>query len=187
MHRQLQVHSFLPLTLANGPGARCALWLQGCSLACPGCFNAETHSFSGGNTYSVEEMCSWITSCSGIEGLTISGGEPLQQAEGLFDLLRKLRSTTDLSVLLFSGFTVDEIEKMDLMRDLSCLVDVLISGRYVQDLSLRAGLIGSSNKSVCFFSDRYTAEDLVLVPPCELIISPEGEVSATGIDPVSLR
>jgi anaerobic ribonucleoside-triphosphate reductase activating protein len=137
--------------------------------------------------HSVQEVCSWITDCPDVEGVTVSGGEPLQQAAELLNLLRKLRAKTQLSVLLFSGFSIEEIDRMGLMPELSSLLDVLICGRYEEDLSLKSGLIGSSNKSVCFFSDRYRAENLDVVPPGEVIISPDGDVLATGIDPVSLR
>jgi anaerobic ribonucleoside-triphosphate reductase activating protein len=183
----LQVHSFLASTRANGPGKRCCLWLQGCSLGCDGCFNPETHAVSGGKGHAVDEVFQWISQAPGIEGLTISGGEPLQQRHELLELLELVRSKTDLSVLLFTGFAVCELEKMGCLSQLERLVDVLIAGRFVADESLKSGLIGSSNKTVHYFSERYTDADLNQVPVAEAIISAEGEISLSGIDPLILR
>lgn len=187
MSSQLRVHSFLPLTYANGPGARCALWLQGCSLGCAGCFNADTHSFSSGQLCDVADVFSQIQSCADVEGITISGGEPLQQADALIRLMTLIKQQTTLSVLLFSGFSFAEITSMSCYAHLEGLLDVLIAGRFEQNNLARVGLIGSSNKTVHFFSDRYSAMDLEQVPLCEAVISADGEVVVTGIDPVSLR
>ena len=187
MANRLRIHSFEPLTQANGPGKRCCLWLQGCSLGCDGCFNPETHSVLTGNWHGVEEVFDWIVQSPAVEGLTVSGGEPLQQPQALLELLELVRSKTDLSVLLFTGFARTELEHSGMFSRLEPLVDVLIAGRYVSDLALRSGLIGSSNKSVHFFSTRYGEEDLADVPVSEVIISSEGVVSVSGIDPLSLR
>lgn len=184
---QLAVHSFVPATRANGPGKRCCLWLQGCTLVCPGCFNPETHDRSFGRMHCVDEVLRWIKESDSIEGLTVSGGEPLQQPEAVIALLTRLRQETDLSVILFSGFRTEELERSGLLSKLRAVVDVLIAGRYEPEQALRHGLIGSSNKDVHFFSDRYSAEDLDSVPVTEVIISADGEVVVSGIDPLAMR
>ncbi|MCU0780030.1 MAG: radical SAM protein [Akkermansiaceae bacterium] len=43
----LRLHAFLPRSRANGPGWRSVVWVQGCSLGCPGCFNPQTHDWEG--------------------------------------------------------------------------------------------------------------------------------------------
>ncbi len=156
-------------------------------MGCLGCFNPETHDFKNDALYNVEEVFSWVAAASDIEGLTVSGGEPLQQPESLLELLELVYTQTDLSVLLFTGFSFEEVELMPCFNKLQSLVDVMIAGRYKQEVALRSGLIGSSNKTMHFFSDRYSKEDLVIVPVSEVIISPNGEMAVTGIDPVSLR
>lgn len=187
MSNKLRVHSFLSLTYANGPGARCCLWLQGCSLGCLGCFNPETHSFKNDSLYSVGEVFSWIENAEGIEGLTVSGGEPLQQQEQLIELLTIIRSKTDLSVLLFTGFCYEEVEVMPCFTTLQSLVDVLIAGRYVAGSARPSSFTGSANKSLHYFSSRYSATDLAIVPVSEVIISPSGELALTGVDPLKSR
>src|SRR5688572_14366439 len=109
----LRLHRFLPSSRANGPGSRAVLWVQGCSLACLGCYNPATHAHSGGQVASVDDLFERITALSdSIEGVTISGGEPLQQLRPVLLLLRRLRAQTPLSVLMFSGYRWDEIRRM---------------------------------------------------------------------------
>jgi anaerobic ribonucleoside-triphosphate reductase activating protein len=120
-----------------------------------------------------------------IEGLTVSGGEPLQQLVPLLDLLRRVRQETSLTTLLFSGFTWAEIQRMPAAASLLGCVDVLIAGRYEAGQRLARDLRGSANKTTHFLTGRYTPADLQAVPPAEVIITPTGEVILSGIDPLS--
>jgi anaerobic ribonucleoside-triphosphate reductase activating protein len=177
----LRIHQFLPFSRANGPGGRAVLWVQGCSLGCPGCFNPTTHAVDGGETVSVSDLFQRIAALRDrIEGITVSGGEPLQQPLALAELLSRIKAETTLSVILFTGFSWNEIEASETLRD----VDVLIAGRYDHAHRLAHGLRGSTNKTLHFLTDRYTSVDLEPVPPAEVILTPDGEVIMTGIDPV---
>src|SRR5262245_17271767 len=99
----LRVHAFLPSSRANGPGLRAVLWTKGCSLGCPGCFNPQTHAFTGGERVPVEALFGRLVDRGdAIEGLTVSGGEPLQQFRPLLVLLRRVREQTPLSVIVFT-------------------------------------------------------------------------------------
>src|SRR5262245_10990749 len=103
MNATLRLHAFIPFSRANGPGTRAVIWSQGCTLNCPGCFNPETHSFKGGEEVSVDDLFRRLASIGErIEGITISGGEPLQQLHPLLAFLRRVRGETNLSVLLFT-------------------------------------------------------------------------------------
>lgn len=191
---QLRIHNFLPQSRANGPGERAAIWVQGCTLGCPGCFNEPTHPAEGGGLFSPDELFERITALGDrIEGVTISGGEPLQQKAGVAALLRRIKSETNLSTVLFTGFSWEELEKMGKKQEpertglpLAVLedVDVLIAGRYVQELRIARDLRGSSNKKLYFLTDRYSAADFEPVPDAEIIITPEGEVILSGIEPL---
>ena len=183
----LHIHCFLPLSRANGPGGRAVIWVQGCSLGCPGCFNPDTHPFEGGELVSVGDLFGRIVALGGtIEGVTVSGGEPLQQWGPLLALLRRVRRETTLSVLLFTGYTWEEIHLMPDAGTLLACVDVLIAGRYdaSQHLACGESLRGSANQTMHLLTDRYTMDDLQSVPPAEVIITAEGEVVMSGIDPV---
>ncbi|MEN4012834.1 MAG: 4Fe-4S single cluster domain-containing protein [Bellilinea sp.] len=183
----LRVHHFEPSSRSNGPGIRAVLWLQGCTLRCPGCFNPHTHPRKGGKVLPVETIAKWIGRIArDIEGITLSGGEPLQQMRSVIRLLRLIRSQTDLSVILFSGYEMAEIQVMPRAQTLLGLIDMLIAGRYVADRRAGRGLVGSENKTVHCVTNRYTAADLQSVPDAEVIINPNGTILATGITPLRL-
>lgn len=200
--QNLRIHQFLPLSYANGPGARAVLWVQGCTLACPGCFNAPTHPQASGQIISVDALfeCTFALKDT-IEGITISGGEPLQQQTAVAALLRRIKAETALSVVLFTGFSWAEIEKFKLKpqppvggRSVAQLqkyplallddVDVLIAGRYDERQHIARDLRGSANKTSYFLTNRYTAADFDTIAPAEVVITPEGDIIMSGIDPL---
>lgn len=183
----LNVSQILPESYANGPGCRTVIWVQGCSLACPGCFNPQTHSLLGGTFLSVGELMTEVAaSSSRIEGLTLTGGEPLQQQVPLLELLKRMKNETRLSVVVLTGHSWDEARTLTKASRLLEYVDVLIAGRYVRAKHTASGLIGSSNKTIHFLTDRYNASDFTDIPDAELFIGPAGEMTVTGIDPPKL-
>lgn len=187
---KLKVHSFIETSLGNGPGRRCVLWLQGCSLNCPGCFNVDTHDFSGGEQLTVAHVLSLINAAQqefGITGLTVSGGEPLQQAEEIVTLLELVREKTDLSTVVFTGFTFEEVSAMPISERIKRCVDVLICGRYIESMRVATGLAGSTNKTFHYFSERYQQSDFDDISVGEVIIDEKGRLVLTGIDPLRLR
>ena len=181
----LTIHRYLPTSLSNGPGLRAVIWVQGCSLACPGCFNPDTHSKTLGSTINVDTLVKQILAHSNqIEGLTISGGEPLQQAHPLSKLLKQIRRLSSLSVLLFTGYTWKQIPNVPAGADVLQHCDVVLAGRYNQSLRVASGLLGSSNKTCHFLTSRYSLVDLEAVPQAEVIIEPGGDILLSGINPV---
>lgn len=181
----LRIHHIEPASLSNGPGWRTVIWTQGCTLKCTGCFNPETHSKMNGSLMPVSFVLQTVLSYrSKIQGITISGGEPLQQLPGLLAFLTEIRRTTDLSVLLFSGYDWVEINRMPKANLLLPLIDVLIAGRYIAGQRLAHELIGSSNKTVHFLTRRYSSADLAEVPEAEIILNQNGEIIFSGINPI---
>jgi anaerobic ribonucleoside-triphosphate reductase activating protein len=185
--RSLIVHRFLPFSRSNGPGMRAVLWLQGCKLGCPGCYNPETHSFTAGEHISVDNLVNMLTEVeSRVEGITISGGEPFHQIPALTDLLVHIRREKPrLSILVFSGFTYPELLRTSGAEKVFQLIDVLIAGRYIQEQHLGAGLLGSANKTVHFFTPRYNSKDLANVPEAEILLEADGSVILSGIHPLN--
>ncbi len=187
MDETLRLYHFLPASRANGPGLRAVIWVQGCTLNCPGCFNPQTHATTGGMLVDVNELFQWILALGdSIEGVTISGGEPLQQMRPVLALLKCIRAETSLSALVFTGYTWQEIEQFPAVHELSACVDVLITGRYDPTQALSTGLVSSANQTPIFLSDRYTNADLLAVPPAEVILSPDGEMVASGVGGIKL-
>jgi anaerobic ribonucleoside-triphosphate reductase activating protein len=179
----LNVAAELERSVANGPGIRYVLWLQGCPLQCEKCMNEDFRSFVPKQLIGVEPLAERILSVTGIEGVTYTGGEPMAQAEALFRLSVILKSR-GLTVLCYSGFTLDELQT-DGSPDISNLLsvtDVLIDGRYQKDN--RASLMwrGSANQRVHFLTNTYTDYQPLLEASfmhTELVVS-EGGVLFTG-------
>ncbi len=191
MPQTLRIHSFIRRSSVNGPGERFVLWVQGCTLGCPGCFNPDTHTTEGGQTLSVNAMADEILSVDGIEGLTLTGGEPFQQPAPLTELCQKVRAAS-LSVFIFSGYALKETRQAQdpAMEELLGLTDILVAGRYVQTRSSNLLWRGSDNQHVHFLTGRYCPEDFTLDKPLgqvEITIDPSGKVSLTGFPDGELR
>ncbi len=183
---KLRVHAIEPRSRANGPGARFVVWMQGCTLGCPGCFNPTTHDASGGREVDVDEVAAQLAHSAGIEGLSLSGGEPLQQAEAAVALLDAARAL-GLSTLAFSGYTIDEIRALPHGPAVLDRLDVLIDGRYVAGDRLATGLRGSANQRIQLLTARYQLADVEATPVAEIRISPSGDVVLTGVNPLKLK
>jgi anaerobic ribonucleoside-triphosphate reductase activating protein len=193
----LHVHSFLESSAVNGPGERAVIWLQGCSIGCPRCWNPATHLRSAGSEWAVEKVLAWldlVRSRIEIWGLTISGGEPLEQAPGLVQLVEGVRDQfPDLSIGLFSGYSETEldrgnylcfpsavtVEKRELWRRIRQTLDFAVLGRYNALAPSRDPLITSRNQRLRLYSSRYSPADFQpqLV---ELTIDGHGLTQITG-------
>jgi anaerobic ribonucleoside-triphosphate reductase activating protein len=180
----LRVHAIEPRSRANGPGARFVVWLQGCTLGCPGCFNPTTHDANGGTERSVASVIAEIP--ADVEGLTLSGGEPLQQAAAAAELLDGARAR-GLSTLAFSGYSIDEIRALPDGPAVLDRLDVLIDGRYVAGDRLATGLRGSANQRIQLLTQRYSLADVEATPVAEIRISKSGDVVLTGVNPLKLK
>lgn len=151
-------------------------------MGCPGCFNPETHGREEvGETLEVEEMMRRVLMAK-TEGLTISGGEPLQQADAVVALLEEAKAA-GLSTLLFTGLAWEEVQRHSLASRILRCVDVLMAGRYVAEQRVAHGLLGSSNKTIHLLSSRHTTEEIAATPEAEVVILPDGSVVFSGIRP----
>lgn len=159
----LHVAQIVPVTEAEGPGRRFALWFQGCPLRCAGCCNPEMLPFQGGRRLAVSDVLSEIREAlgAGVEGITLLGGEPFAHAAGAAALARAVRDL-GLTVMVFSGYTLEEIRRHPdpAAQDLLGHTDILVDGPYRADLPERQRRwIGSANQQVHFLSERYQPDD----------------------------
>ena len=192
----LRVHSKIESSMVNGPGRRAVIWVQGCSLACPGCWNPDTHSACGGRDVEITEILEWIQplwSAGAISGLTVSGGEPLEQAEALEALVTELRKEIPgLSVGLFSGYTERELARGHFRSGDLCpthrtkswqnirrCLDFAVLGRFNKGLPSRLPLVSSSNQELVLISSRYTIEEFG-DQSVEITIDANGLTQITG-------
>ena len=183
----VRIHDVLWQSYANGPGKRSGFWFQGCTLGCPGCFNPATHDPLAGRALLLDDCFQKLLEDTNLEGITISGGEPLQQPEALIAFLKMVRSRTALSSVLLTGYEVGEVVRMKCFDELKECLDVMIAGRYQAGLRCAQGLTGSSNKVMQFFSNRYRAKDFSDIPVAEVIIGTDGSITSSGIDPLRIR
>lgn len=127
-----------------GPGRRIGIWFQGCSIRCKGCVSVDTWENSKGNV-SIDEI---IKICSSwfheADGITISGGEPFDQPDALKTLLERLRSSTDIDILVYSGHPYEKI--VPLVKKFNSLIDGLITDPYEENELQTLALRGSDNQ-----------------------------------------
>ena len=126
-----------------GPGKRLLLFTQGCSLRCQGCTNQHLWEFGKGIDVTIEEI---LNQCTDLDGITLHGGEPLDQANVLVELIKKLKQQGK-TVILFTGYIFKELNKVQKQAWLSS--DIVISGRYEeQNRNIYLQFRGSTNQKV---------------------------------------
>ena len=154
---------------ADGPGIRFVVFAQGCRHDCPGCHNPHTHAFEGGTLHEVDDLLAQMRANPLLDGITLSGGEPFEQAEGFAELAKKARER-GYGVMTYTGYRYEELlDGMDVRDGWHYLLettDLLVDGRYEE--ALKTGLLpfrGSANqrmidvrrslreKRICLFDD----------------------------------
>ncbi|NLK95359.1 MAG: anaerobic ribonucleoside-triphosphate reductase activating protein [Clostridiales bacterium] len=138
-------------SLVNGPGIRRVLFSQGCRHNCTGCFNPETHSFTDGELMDMDMIIKDILDNPMLDGVTFSGGDPLEQADKFAYIAKAIRKS-GLNVWCYTGYTfeylINNIDKNG-WNDLLQNIDVLVDGPF-QEEKKKEGLKfrGSSNQRI---------------------------------------
>jgi anaerobic ribonucleoside-triphosphate reductase activating protein len=176
---ELNVAGWIAKSTANGPGERFVLWMQGCPLACEGCWNPDTWSFAPRRVLTIDSLEPEIVAAAGIEGITFSGGEPFAQAAPLAELARRGRQR-GLSVVVFTGHELAEL-RWPAARELLAEADILVAGRFVRaQRDVRLAWRGSRNQELHFLTDRYSPADVPAANRIELHLAVDGSVVLTG-------
>ncbi|TDS14197.1 anaerobic ribonucleoside-triphosphate reductase activating protein [Maribacter caenipelagi] len=132
-----------------GPGKRIGIWLQGCTIHCKGCISMDTWQFNI-NKVPLNDLKQvlevWLPQC---DGITISGGEPFDQENALFELLEFLNSYKT-NILVYSGFSFETLKEKELVQN--GFIDVLISEPYNHTETQTKRLLGSDNQQVHFLT-----------------------------------
>ena len=148
-----------PVTVL-GPGRRLGIWLQGCRIRCKGCVSQDTWEFDTSKRMPVADLLVWCAetvkrAAEPITGVTLSGGEPFDQPEGLSALLRGLRrqpATAGLDLLCYSGYPLKTLQASH--ADLLGQLDALIPEPYIDALPLEKRWRGSANQTLEILSAR---------------------------------
>jgi anaerobic ribonucleoside-triphosphate reductase activating protein len=147
-------------SIVDGPGVRYVVFAQGCPHRCPGCHNPATHDPSGGYEISPGDLAARFLEDASenplLDGVTISGGEPLSQARDLLPLAEAARGL-GLNLWLYTGYTVEEIASRGEYADMELLkmADALVDGRFDKNLRTLAGFVGSTNQRIIGCSELY--------------------------------
>lgn len=151
--------------IANGPGVRTTIFLTGCTLNCKNCFNKEYQNFHFGKVFD-EKAFDEVMDClsdANISGLSVLGGEPFDNLAGLKEFITKVRANSEKDIWIYSGYTFEELLEKDGAMDVLKNIDVLVDGRFVEDLKdLKLKFRGSSNQRIIDMK-RTLEEDRILL------------------------
>lgn len=167
-----------------GPGLRYVIWTQGCTLACEGCWNKQFWP-TGGESVTVDELFEDIRTTKGIEGITILGGEPLQQKEATLALIERVKNF-GLTVFLYTGYTPMEFD--DTMRKCFDHSDIVVTGRYNQSLrNVNLRWRGSTNQVIHCPTGRYSISTLDEQNELEIVVNDDGKIELYGYPDQEIR
>ena len=190
------LHAFVPASRANGPGLRALVYFQGCTLNCAGCWNQQTHWF-GGPEVTVAGVVRLVRDSNrgeDLEGVTFSGGEPMQQATALAEVMTGIRKVAPtLSLGMFTGYSEDELvagdyftrpsssteRRHEMWHGIRTLLDFAVMGRYIRALPASEPLRTSRNQRLVLFNDRYRESDFE-PQIVEINITAAGKTVVTG-------
>lgn len=117
--------------IANGPGIRVSIYVQGCSRHCPDCFNPETWDFNGGNIFNRRILTQFLELARPEEvvGFSILGGEPLQQDSDMLTLVKAIKEKyPEKTIWMWTGYTWEELNEEQ--REIVSFVNVLVDGAF---------------------------------------------------------
>lgn len=183
MSEAIQVGRIVDRTEAEGPGTRFAVWVQGCTIRCPGCFNPHLWTDRGGEPFMPDRLLARVP--GDVQGVTLLGGEPFEQAGPLARFAELVRMRGQ-SVFAFTGYELADLrERRDPDVDaLLAATDLLAAGPYVaDDPDLVRPWVGSRNQTFHPLTDRYA--DIVgcfdgHTDRLEVRIDPDGTVRVNG-------
>ncbi|MEE1390151.1 MAG: anaerobic ribonucleoside-triphosphate reductase activating protein [Clostridia bacterium] len=150
----MKIAGFYDESISNGLGWRAVLFVSGCPHHCPGCHNKEAQDFNYGEEFNEEEILKRIKENSILNGITISGGEPLckENIPGVLKFIKDVKAIRpEFNVWCYSGYTLDQLIDRNDEETNKCLneIDVLVDGRFVEakkDPTLK--FRGSSNQRI---------------------------------------
>ncbi len=155
----IEIGAIREVTEAEGPGRRFAVWVQGCSIRCAGCCNPHLFDRGGGSMMSVDDLLARVRRVRDrIDGVSVLGGEPFDQAGALVPFLEGVRGM-GLSTVVFTGYLLERIEEggIESGQELLRHIDVLVDGPFIQGrITRKRRWIGSDNQRAICLTDRLT-------------------------------
>ena len=133
----LRIIGIYPETISDGYGLRYAIYFAGCAHRCPGCHNPESHDPRRGEPLTVERaetICAAIAANPILDGVTLSGGDPLLQPEAMAAFLRLVKERTGQNVWCYTGYTFEKLLRNPRQAQLLKYIDVLVDGKFKKEL-----------------------------------------------------
>ena len=149
-------------SFVDGDGIRFAVFVQGCPHRCKGCHNPTTHDFNGGKIMDTENIIKKFSNSPLINGITLTGGEPLSQIEAVTELAKAAQNHS-LSVWCYTGYTYEDLLNNDKINKFLDYVDILVDGPYIEnqrDLTMQ--FCGSKNQRIINIPESRTQKKVII-------------------------
>jgi anaerobic ribonucleoside-triphosphate reductase activating protein len=150
------------------------IWVQGCSIHCDGCSNVDTWDFKGGEVWAVDDLVKDILSQDNLDGVTITGGEPLDQAPAVTELCKKLINHT--SIFLTTGYALKDL----ICGEILDYIDILCTGPFEKDKICSGQWKGSFNQVLSYLTERGRKQSIMPMVLKEFHIDQDGTTIETG-------
>lgn len=141
-----------PETIVDGEGIRYSIYLAGCRHHCKGCHNKTSWNPQAGSVLTqqkVDEIINEINANPLLDGITFSGGDPFYNPEEFLPLIKTIKERTNMNIWCYTGYTLEQLMEMEVCREILKLVDVLVDGKFIEDLySPYLEFRGSSNQRI---------------------------------------
>ena len=154
------------MDIADGPGVRVSIFMQGCTFNCKNCFNHDTHDFNGGKEFTDETINRVLELCEKdhIEGLSILGGEPMhpKNIEGTTKLAKAFKEKfPNKDVWAWSGFLFDrDLKDKEVLK----YIDILVDGQFMENLkNPKLKWCGSENQRVINVQESLKTNNVILI------------------------
>jgi anaerobic ribonucleoside-triphosphate reductase activating protein len=142
-----------------GPGNRIGIWVCGCNKKCPSCSNVELWKPQQKYEITISHLNNIIENIAceqKIDGFTITGGEPMEQAKELAELIAYLKKVNK-DILVYSGYSLKELQKSKsvYIKRILASIAVLIDGEYIEEQNNNSPLKGSDNQQINILNLQY--------------------------------
>lgn len=135
--KKLRILGTYKETVVDGEGLRYSIYFAGCTHACKGCHNKESWCPDNGTLVTEEYLDKIINEINSnllLDGITLSGGDPLYNPEEMFEVIKYLKEKTQMDIWLYTGYTIEELRKDNKRMAVLEYVDTLVDGKFVQEL-----------------------------------------------------
>ena len=161
----MRYNTIRKMDIANGPGVRVSIFLQGCEFNCKNCFNPETHDFNGGKEFTKQTIDKVLKLCENpnVKGLSILGGDPMhpKNIKATESIAKAFKEKyPNKNVWVWSGFKYENY-----LKDQEALnyIDVIVDGQFEQaNYNPNLHWRGSSNQRVIDVKNSKKQDKVVL-------------------------